>query len=116
MHILVGGGTGFIGKHLCKRLVERGHRVTVISRFKLPELRPAILKIKTKPSYEYNTISWQQFHWGDGPDDVDALVNLSGNRFWQWGSILGKVPEKYSIDYKMNMKSFFSILKKTPKL
>lgn len=31
MNVLVLGGTGFIGKHLCKRLIKEGHVVRVIS-------------------------------------------------------------------------------------
>ena len=111
MHILVGGGSGFIGKHLCRRLVERGHRVTVISRlitysmnhsmthlmthsmtldlrYKMPELRPVIIKTKEKGVDEFDTITWQEFHWGDGPEDVDAIVNLTGNRFWQLNTFM----------------------------
>ncbi len=33
MHILVTGGAGFIGSHLCERLVKDGHRVTAIDNF-----------------------------------------------------------------------------------
>ena len=32
MRILVTGGTGFIGRALCPRLVEAGHKVTIVSR------------------------------------------------------------------------------------
>jgi NADH dehydrogenase len=32
MDVLVTGGTGFIGSHLCPELVERGHDVTVLAR------------------------------------------------------------------------------------
>ena len=32
MEILITGGTGFIGRHLCRRLREAGHRITVLSR------------------------------------------------------------------------------------
>jgi dihydroflavonol-4-reductase len=32
MKILVTGGTGFLGQHLCRRLVEDGHRVRVLRR------------------------------------------------------------------------------------
>jgi uncharacterized protein len=32
MNILITGGTGFIGKELCKRLLQRGEQLTVLSR------------------------------------------------------------------------------------
>lgn len=32
MHILVTGGSGFIGRVLCRRLLEQGHQLTVLSR------------------------------------------------------------------------------------
>ena len=33
MRILVTGGAGFIGSHLCQRLIDDGHAVTVIDNF-----------------------------------------------------------------------------------
>ena len=32
MDILITGGTGFIGRLLCERLLEHGHRVSVLTR------------------------------------------------------------------------------------
>ena len=32
MDVLVVGGTGFVGQHLCRELHERGHEVTALSR------------------------------------------------------------------------------------
>ena len=33
MRILVTGGAGFIGSHLCERLIKDGHEVTAIDNF-----------------------------------------------------------------------------------
>jgi UDP-glucuronate decarboxylase len=33
LHILVTGGAGFIGSHLCERLVQRGHKVICVDNF-----------------------------------------------------------------------------------
>ena len=33
MHVLVTGGAGFIGSHLCERLLMDGHRLTVVDSF-----------------------------------------------------------------------------------
>ena len=33
MRILVTGGAGFIGSHLCERLINDGHKVTAIDNF-----------------------------------------------------------------------------------
>lgn len=40
MDILVTGGTGFIGTHLCRELADRGHDVTALSRYPDPEDLP----------------------------------------------------------------------------
>jgi nucleoside-diphosphate-sugar epimerase len=33
MHIIVTGGAGFVGGHLCRRLLNDGHRVTAVDNF-----------------------------------------------------------------------------------
>lgn len=39
MHALVTGGAGFIGSHLCDRLLEKGYRVTAIDNLHLGRMR-----------------------------------------------------------------------------
>jgi nucleoside-diphosphate-sugar epimerase len=33
MHILITGGAGFIGSHLCERLIQDGNKVTILDNF-----------------------------------------------------------------------------------
>ena len=70
MHILVAGGTGFIGRHLVEHLKLHGHKVTTVSRFKKPN----------------ETITWQELRFGQAPKDATHLVNLSGNAWEGWNS------------------------------
>lgn len=65
MHVLVSGGTGFVGSHLVKHLTDRDHKVTVISRSpaKVRELFGERVK-----SCDYDTL----------PDAFDAVINLAG--------------------------------------
>ncbi|BCG26944.1 NAD-dependent dehydratase [Pseudomonas tohonis] len=67
MHILLTGGTGLIGRELCRLWSGRGHQVTVLSR--TPQrvaglCGPAVRAIGSVHDY------------GDGP--LDALVNMAG--------------------------------------
>jgi len=60
LKILVGGGTGFVGKTLVPRLQNKGHQVTLLSRTEGP-----------------GKISWDEIKAGKMPKS-DAIVNLSG--------------------------------------
>jgi uncharacterized protein (TIGR01777 family) len=64
MHILITGGTGFIGTPLVARLVSSGHTVTVLSRQALASTDPV--------SYISSLDDI-----GDG-EAVDAIINLAG--------------------------------------
>lgn len=66
--ILIGGGTGFIGKHLSRKLSTDGHEVRILSR-------------SAKPSGKYKTFVWDVA--GQTIDDaafagVDYVINLAG--------------------------------------
>ena len=71
MKVLIGGGTGFIGRHLAQSLRHRGHTVQLISRSKGPE-----------------RVTWSELESEGKLPECDALVNLSGEnilnplRFW----------------------------------
>ncbi|MGB6228746.1 MAG: TIGR01777 family oxidoreductase [Litorimonas sp.] len=59
-HIVIGGGSGFIGRGLTEALRARGDRVTWISR-----------------TTGENRLTWEQLE-RDGLPDCDAVVNLAG--------------------------------------
>nr|XP_033780545.1 epimerase family protein SDR39U1 isoform X2 [Geotrypetes seraphini] len=60
MRVLVGGGTGFVGRNLARLLKSNGHEVTVISR-------------KPGPG----RITWQEIP-SKGLPPCDAVINLAG--------------------------------------
>ena len=73
MKIVIAGGTGFIGSHLCQQLLEAGHQITVLSR------NP--MKARQKLPTTVNTVEWS--NQGHGPvqqtlNGIDALINLAG--------------------------------------
>ncbi|KAM7082025.1 epimerase family protein SDR39U1 isoform 2-T5 [Ciconia maguari] len=71
MRVLVGGGTGFVGRALTQLLRSRGHEVTHISR-----------------QGGKDRISWEELSYSGLPL-CDAVVNLAGenvlNPFRRWG-------------------------------
>lgn len=72
MHILITGGTGFIGAPLCHTLIEQGHLLTVISR---------------SPRSSQQAVRFiQNLAELSDLNDVDAVINLAGeaifDRFW----------------------------------
>jgi uncharacterized protein (TIGR01777 family) len=76
MRIVVAGGTGFIGRALCQRLVHAGHTVTALTRD--PE------KARARIYHAVRIVPWQGFR---GPTEelskalgeCDVVVNLAGS-------------------------------------
>jgi len=71
MHVLVTGGTGFVGRNLCRELADRGHEVTALSRRpyeksgSLPEgVETAVGNVENYDSIEGEVA------------DADAVINL----------------------------------------
>lgn len=69
MHILIAGGTGFIGRHLIPALIAQKHCITVIGRDKN--------KIKTVIPDKVQTLKWDELETLS-PNNVDAVINLTG--------------------------------------
>jgi uncharacterized protein (TIGR01777 family) len=67
--ILVTGGTGFIGRHLCKSLIESGDQITLLSRQPLPKVQallgPSVAVIASLEAL-------------NAASDFDAVINLAG--------------------------------------
>lgn len=59
--IIIGGGSGFVGKHLSKLLQNKGYGVKIISRMPGPQ-----------------RMSWQDLSKNGLPEDTTAVVNLAG--------------------------------------
>lgn len=68
MQILLTGGTGFIGKSLVKRLLEKGHTLTVVSRN--PENATAL--------FGSNVVIWSSISQWCEMTHFDAVINLAG--------------------------------------
>jgi hypothetical protein len=84
VNTLIAGGSGFIGRHLSRKIKESGGEVTLLTR-------------KTNPSLPYKQINWDPN--GDGTllereiEGYDLIVNLSG----------AGIDKKWSDSYKREL-------------
>jgi uncharacterized protein (TIGR01777 family) len=67
MHILLTGGTGLIGRQLCRHWLSQGHRLTVLSR--TPEKVVKICGAQVRGIALLEDV---------GQETVDAIINLAG--------------------------------------
>lgn len=103
MHVLVVGGTGFIGRALCQALVTNGNRVTVLTRSvaragrRLPDGVSAV----------------EGF---DGLNTIDAVYNLAGENLasQRWTSARKRVLVGSRIDTTKRILSWIEGLEKRP--
>jgi uncharacterized protein len=70
MQIFITGGTGFIGTHLVQKLLDAGHRLTVLSRSTRKSSRPGLAYIQGDPG--------QSGEWQAVAARHDAVINLAG--------------------------------------
>jgi NADH dehydrogenase len=73
MNIIVTGGTGFVGSHLCRELAEKGHDVTALSRSPAGADLPESVSVETGDVSDYGSILGAF----EGQDVVVNLVALS---------------------------------------
>jgi uncharacterized protein len=73
MHVVVTGGTGFIGRALCMSLSRKGHRVTLLTR------KGQAASRLVGPSV--TTVEWNgrdSGAWEERLEGADAVINLAG--------------------------------------
>ncbi len=68
MKLLVTGGTGFIGRPLCRALTRRGHELLVLTR----------QANRQAPLAGVTWLSWETAAWRQNVGKVDGVVNLAG--------------------------------------
>lgn len=92
MRIFITGGTGFVGSHLTKTLVEQGHIVTILTRnFHREKMVPSISLIEGNPT--------KPGHWQDHLIKNDIIINLAGRSvFCRWN----KENKKQIIESRIN--------------
>jgi dTDP-glucose 4,6-dehydratase len=74
MRILVTGGAGFIGSHLCERLIADGHEVIAMDNF-ITSSRNNIVHLIGHPRFEFIECDIIESCWVRGP--LDAVMNLA---------------------------------------
>jgi len=67
------GGTGFVGRALCKRLLQDGHDVSVITRGPAPQIENDFAEVNLKVLTSSASVDREAVL-----ADQDVLVNLSG--------------------------------------
>src|SRR6201991_3462417 len=70
--ILVTGGAGFLGSHLCERLVEQGHDVICLDNF-FTSQKSNVTKLLTRSNFELVRHDITQPMWLE----VDEIYNLA---------------------------------------
>src|SRR3954452_16907319 len=81
MKILVTGGAGFIGSHLCDALIDLGHQVVVVDNLSLGRKRN-LIQLETNPKFEFvqgdvlNDLMLGQLVRGGG---FDCVFHMAAN-------------------------------------
>jgi UDP-glucose 4-epimerase len=107
MNILVTGGAGFIGSHLCDELVAQGHNVAVVDSLVLgreEHIAHLLLHANFK-FFKGDILDDSFFETVFANNPVDAVFHLAANSDIQKG---GKNP---MVDYELTFMTTFNVLK-----
>lgn len=101
MHILITGGTGFIGTALCNALIKNGHELTVLTRSPEKQKNPKIRYITTLK-----------------PDDYfEVIINLAGEAIVKrWSNLQRKKVVESRIGTTNMLIEFITQAEKKPSL
>ena len=81
MNILVTGGCGYIGSHICVELLENGHNVVVVDDFSnsKPDVLESIYKITNKhvKFYEFNVLNEEKTEEVFKENQLDAVIHCA---------------------------------------
>lgn len=105
-HVLVTGGTGFIGRNLVAQLLGQGHRVTVLTR--RDRLPAAMAHPRLRACGRLGQIGTA--------DPVDAVVNLAGARIlgWPWTAARREVLMRSRVDLTSRLVDWLAGLARKP--
>ncbi len=79
MDILVTGGSGYVGSHLCRALIEDGHQIVCVGR------RRSFAAIDHRRFHYISADTTQRGAWQDTVAGADAIINLTGaSIFRRW--------------------------------
>lgn len=106
MNILVTGGAGFIGSHLCDRLCDEGHNVTVIDDLSLGRMEN-LSEVIIEPNFTFKKGSVLDAHFMHtifNNGNFDMVYHLAANSDIQKGS------KDSDVDFMLTFQSTYNVL------
>lgn len=114
MAVLVTGGAGYIGSHICVTLLEQGYDIVVVDNFynSSPAALERIQKItgKTFPFYKVDMMDYDALYQAMAENPIDAVIHLAGYK------AVGESVEKPLMYYQNNLVTTMNLLEAMEKL